>query len=57
MLEWDLEEADLAVEKELKHIDNFLREHESKIKDVTEILDKDGSNFYKKVFIKKIIIL
>ena len=45
LLEWDIEDADKAVKKELKNIHNFLREHESNMNNDSEILDKDGGNF------------
>ena len=45
MLEWDLKDANQAVDAELERIHDFLRKHE-KIVDKTELLNADGSNFF-----------
>jgi hypothetical protein len=56
MLEWDIEDANKAVDQELHKLHNFLKEHEHRIIDETELLDDDGckvifhSFFFKDLF-------
>ena len=42
MLEWDIENADSAVQRELDNIHDFLGQHGMEIEDHTELLDADG---------------
>ena len=51
MLEWDIEDAQKAVDKELGQLHSFLKEHESRIEDDTELLDADGCKVSFNVFL------
>lgn len=42
LLEWDIENADKAVHLEMERLHDFLREHEARLVDRTELLDADG---------------